>query len=94
MRPLSRLTSRYQTLIAEFGLIAVVTHVTIFVTMLVSVTVLLKLGVQIGGASAGTAGALGVAYLTTQVVYPIRIGLTVTLTPIVATVERRRRQTD
>jgi hypothetical protein len=91
MHWLTTLGSRYKTLIAEFGLIAIATHLTIFVCMLIGVTVAVKLGLKVDGAG-GSAGAVGVAYLATQVTYPLRIGITLLLTPVIATALRRNQE--
>jgi len=91
MHWLTHLGSRYKTLIAEFGVVAIGIHLTIFAVMLIGVTVAVKLGLKVDGAGSG-AGALGVAYLATQVTYPLRIGATLALTPVVATLLHRRRK--
>jgi len=90
MHWLTRLGSRYKSLIAEFGIVAIGIHLTIFAIMLVSVAIAVKLGLKVDGAGGG-AGALGVAYLATQVTYPLRLAATLLLTPMAAAVLHRRR---
>lgn len=77
------LKERYKALLTEFGATALVTWFAIFGVSIVGFATLIKFGVEVDGAG-GEAGTWGAAYLATQVIKPIRIALTLALTPLVA----------
>ncbi|RMG11112.1 MAG: hypothetical protein D6731_16100 [Planctomycetota bacterium] len=82
------LRKRYQSLIAEYGAIAVVTYLFIFACVLVGFAAAIQLGVRVEGASA-QAGTWFSAWVATKVTQPLRIAATLALTPAVAGVWRR-----
>jgi hypothetical protein len=80
--PPSLMKKRLQDLLMEYGAIALVIHLSIFAMVLAGFTIAITAGVEVES-TAGTAGTVGAAYLATQLVKPIRIGITIVLTPIV-----------
>ena len=74
---------------AEYGRIAIFVYLAIFAASLVGFATAIEMGFEVDGAAA-TTGLWGAAWLATKVIQPLRIGGTLVLTPIVATVVRRR----
>ncbi|HHO49784.1 MAG TPA: DUF1279 domain-containing protein [Deltaproteobacteria bacterium] len=84
------LKRRHEALIEEYGKAAIATYFTIFFGTLLSFWLAIKSGVELSGA-AGSAGTIGGAYLATKLTQPVRIGVTLVLTPAVVGVWRRLR---
>jgi hypothetical protein len=77
-------------ILAEYGAIALVLYLTIFFVTLGGFWLAIKAGFNPTGAI-GNAGAFTAAYLATKVMQPLRIGLTIVLTPIVGRFYARMR---
>jgi hypothetical protein len=84
------LKQRYKALLTEFGAIALVTWFTIFFVTWIGFATAIEAGWEFDGA-AGAAGTWGFAYILTQLTKPIRFGLTLALTPLVAGAWRKLR---
>lgn len=82
------LKDRLQTLLAEYGTVAIVIYFGIFALVFAGFAISIRLGVQVESA-AGTAGTLGAAYLATKLTQPLRILATLVLTPIVGKLVKR-----
>lgn len=76
----STLKSRYTELLAEFGQAALVVWFTIFAITWSGFYLAIRGGIDPEGL-ASQAGTMGGAYLATQATKPLRIGLTLVLTP-------------
>jgi hypothetical protein len=74
---------KIQTLLAEYGKIAVYTYLVLFALVLAGFALAIGTGLKVDG-SAGTLGVLGAAYVATKLTQPIRIAASLALTPIVA----------
>lgn len=74
---------RLKQLIADYGGIAFAIYMVIFVGTLVSFWATINAGVEVDGAAAG-AGTWAAAWVATKLTQPVRIGVTLVLTPIVA----------
>lgn len=83
------LKQRLDTLMEEYGSIAIYTYLTLFVVSIVSFSVAIKMGYQPEGA-AGTTGIFAIAYIATKGIQPLRILATIALTPLIARAVRRR----
>ena len=91
----------FKDLLAEYGAIAVIVYFTIFFAVWVGAWAAIQRGVdlhalaaRVGLSANGTVANLGAwaaAYLFTKLLQPIRIGVTLLLTPIVARVYERTR---
>jgi hypothetical protein len=81
---------KMKALLAEYGRVALATYFTLFVLTLAGFAVAIKLGFEVESAS-GTAGVLGAAWVATKLTQPLRILVTVALTPIVAAVVKKVR---
>lgn len=82
------LKERLQTLLAEYGTVAIVIYFGIFALVFAGFAISIRFGVQVDSA-AGTAGTLGAAYLATKLTQPLRILATLVLTPIVGKLVKR-----
>jgi hypothetical protein len=80
---------RLQTLLVEYGSIALWVYFIIFAIVLFGLALALRFGIKIHGL-AGTAGIWAGAYVGTKLCQPLRILATLALTPAVAAVVRRR----
>ena len=69
---------------AEYGRIALVVYLSIFVLTMAGFSVAIMQGFEVAGTSA-TVGTFGAAWVATKLTQPIRIGVTIVLTPIVGT---------
>jgi len=78
----------WQQLLEEYGRIAIVTYFGIFFSVLGGFYVAIKMGFNVESA-AGGAGTFGAAYVATKVTQPIRIAVTVVVTPFLARLFRR-----
>ncbi len=86
-------TERMKGLVAEYGMVALGVYWGIFFLSIGTFTLLLRMGIQASDVvarlgmqmegTAGTAGTLGVAYVATKLIQPVRIALTFVLTPVV-----------
>jgi hypothetical protein len=85
--PLKR---RLQTLMVEYGQLALVVYLAIFAVVLVGFVLAIQLGVEVQGASA-TAGTWAAAYIATKLTQPLRIMATLALTPLVMRLSPRRK---
>jgi hypothetical protein len=81
---------KLKALIEEYGPIALVTYFVLFGLVLAGAFIAIRLGFSPEG-TAGTAGTLGAAWLFAKVTQPIRFGVTLALTPLVAKVWRHFR---
>jgi len=78
----------WQKLLEEYGRIAIVTYFGIFFSVLGGFYVAIRMGFNVESA-AGGAGTFGAAYVATKVTQPIRIAVTVLITPFLARLIRR-----
>ena len=91
----------FNKLMAEYGVIAVIVYFTIFFATLFGAWVAIQRGVDLaalaarfGLSSNGIVANLGAgtaAYIFTKILQPVRIGLTVVLTPLLARLYERTR---
>lgn len=73
---------RYEGLVEEYGWVAIGTYLALFFGTWFAFWVAIEVGFEPSGA-ASSAGTVGGAWVATKVTQPIRIGLTVVLTPLV-----------
>ena len=78
-----RMKKNLKQLLTEYGSVALVVYLTIFVAVLAGFWAAIRLGWRTES-TAGTAGTLAGAYLATKLTQPLRIAATLVLTPIVA----------
>lgn len=79
-----------KNIFAEYGAIAVVVYLSIFFIVLIGAW----LGIRLGWAPGGVAGAAGTwtaAYIVTKITQPLRIGATVLLTTFIGRLWDRRK---
>lgn len=81
---------KLKSLLAEYGNVALVTYIAIWVLTLAGFAIAISMGMQVEGAASG-AGFLGATWLATKLTQPFRIAGTLALTPIVAAVLRKLR---
>lgn len=91
----------FQKLLAEYGAIAAIVYFTIFFGVWISAWAAIQRGVdlaalahRVGLSSNGLVANLGAwtaAYLFTKLLQPVRIGLTLVLTPLLARLYERTR---
>lgn len=74
---------RLKHLLAEYGTVALVVYLVLFVATLVGFWSAIQLGWRPESAG-GNVGALAAAYLATKVTQPLRIAATLFLTPFIA----------
>jgi hypothetical protein len=82
------LRQRFKTLIQESGAIVLWVYFGLFAIVLVSTATAIRLGVKVDGV-AGAAGTWGMAWLFTKLTQPVRIAVTLAVTPAIATFLRR-----
>jgi hypothetical protein len=82
---------KLKSLLAEYGNVALVTYIVIWVLTLAGFAIAISAGIQVEGAASG-AGLLGATWLATKLTQPLRIAGTLALTPIVAAVLRKIRR--
>lgn len=82
------LSERLKQHLAEFGRLAVVVYIAIFVVVLAGFAVAIQTGFQVEGAAEG-ATLFGAAWVATKLTQPVRILATLAVTPLVAAVVRR-----
>lgn len=80
--PRPPLKERLKRLLEEWGKIAVITYFTIFAAVFAGFAIAIHLGVHVES-NAGTAGTIGAAYVATKLTQPLRILVTLLLTPII-----------
>ena len=83
------LKTRWQETLAEYGMVALGVWLTIFALAMTGFTIAISQGIEVEGA-VGRAGIIGGAYAATQLTKPIRIVLTLALTPVVARILRKK----
>ena len=83
MDRLKKLKERYQDLLAEYGTIALVVWFVVFFVEWGVLWWAISAGFEVDGAT-GQVGTVWAAYAGTQLTKPLRIGLTLFLTPLVA----------
>ena len=80
--------SKVQKLFSEYGRTGIIVYFTMFFLTLLGFWILLTVGFDIRTwsyfSSLSDIGAIGLAYAATQITKPIRIALTLVLTPVVA----------
>lgn len=91
--PKPSLKQRLETLIAEYGKLAIILYFGIFFLTWTGFAFAFQTGLQAEASGIGVSGwgAAGAAYLATQATKPIRFGATMVLTPLVARLFGRRR---
>ncbi len=77
-----------KNILAEYGAVAVVVYLTIFFAVLFSLWAAIHLGWRPESVT-GNVGAFTAAYLATKVTQPLRIAVTLALTPLVAKLYER-----
>ena len=87
-RYLQNLKIRLQQLYDAYGTIAILTHLTVFALVLTGFWVAIEHGFRPEGMAAGT-GTVVAAYAATKVLSPVRIGITLVSTPLIARLLRR-----
>lgn len=83
------MSEKLKKLMAEYGRVALVVYLVLFVLVFAGSAIGLKMGFDLGGAG-GNLGTAAAAYAVTKVSQPLRILATLALTPLVATVLGRR----
>ena len=83
--PPSKLTlkQRFDALLAEYGKFVLIVYFTVFGLTLAGFAVAIAAGVEVESAKGG-AGVLGAAYVATKLTQPVRILITLVLTPVIA----------
>ena len=75
---------------AEYGRIAIAVYLSIFAATMAGFSIAISQGFEVEGTSS-TAGILGAAWVATKLTQPIRIGVTLALTPVIGTFLKRRK---
>jgi len=81
---------KMERLMAEYGPVALGTYFGIFALTWAGFATAMSMGIEVTSA-AGGAGLFGASWIATKVTQPLRIGATAVLTPVVASVTRRRK---
>ena len=81
---------KLKKLMAEYGRIAIKFYLSTFLLAMVGFSIAITRGFEVEGASA-TAGTLGAAWVATKLTQPIRIAVTLALTPVIGTIYRRHK---
>ncbi len=81
---------KLQKLMAEYGRIAIAVYLSTFVVTMMGFSIAITQGFEVEGGSS-TAGTLGAAWIATKLTQPIRIGVTLALTPVIGTYLNRRK---
>ena len=81
---------KLQKLMAEYGRIALVVYLGTFVIAMTGFSLAIMQGFEVDGASS-TAGTLGAAWVATKLTQPIRIAVTLALTPLIGSFIKRRK---
>lgn len=77
------LSKRLSDHFAEYGAVAIVVYFTIFFATWAGMTLAIRSGVSVDGA-AGETGSIGAAYVATKLTQPLRILVTLAITPFAA----------
>ncbi|MDP6931708.1 MAG: hypothetical protein QGG40_02285 [Myxococcota bacterium] len=83
MEKVDQLKTRWKEMLAQYGGVALTTYLTIFALVLFGFALAIQVGFQVEG-TAGSTGLWVGAYLATKLTQPIRIGVTLVLTPFIA----------
>ncbi len=83
---------KLQKLMAEYGRIAIVVYLSTFVVTMAGFSIAITQGFEVEGATS-TAGTLGAAWIATKLTQPIRIGVTLALTPVISSRLKQRKNT-
>ena len=86
----NRVRKSMKDILAEYGTVALVVYLTIFLLTLAGFWMAIRFGWRTES-TAGTAGTLAAAYVATKLSQPLRIGLTLVLTPLLARLYERLR---
>ena len=86
----STMKDKLQNLMAEYGRIAVIVYISTFVITMSGFSLAIMQGFEVDGASS-TAGTLGAAWLATKLTQPIRIAVTLALTPVIGAILKKRK---
>ena len=78
-----RAPARLKELLEEYGSTAIATYFVIFAIVLAGFAVAIQQGVQVESAE-GSAGVLAGAWVATKLTQPVRIAVTLVLTPLIA----------
>jgi hypothetical protein len=84
---------RLNTLLAEYGGLALWVYFSIFAIVLVGFALAIRLGFK-GDSTAATAGTWGAAWVATKLTQPLRIAATLVLTPLIGNLRRRLRRSE
>jgi len=79
---------RLESLLAEYGTVAIVIYLVIFALTLTGFFLAIRMGWRTSSAG-GQAGTLAAAWIATKLTQPLRIGATLVLTPLVAKLYER-----
>ncbi|HSV12833.1 MAG TPA: DUF1279 domain-containing protein [Tepidisphaeraceae bacterium] len=92
----------FKDLLAEYGVVAVVVYFTIFFAVWIGAWAAIQRGVDLRALAArvglspngfvASLGAWGAAYIFTKLLQPVRIGVTLLLTPLFAKLYERMRR--
>ena len=81
---------KLKTLLSEYGNVALVTYLVIWVLTLTGFAIAMSMGLKVEGATSG-AGLAGATWLATKLTQPLRIAATLALTPFVSALYRKAR---
>jgi len=79
-----------QALLAEYGTVAVIVYFVIFFAVLGGFWLAIRLGWQ-PSSTVGSVGTFAAAYIATKLTQPLRIGVTLVITPFIARLYERMR---
>lgn len=85
----SSLKVRLSALIAEYGKIAIITYLVLSVLTIAGFSIAIGIGVEPSSAT-GFIGVIAAGWIAAKATMPIRILITLGLTPVVAMIVRRR----
>ncbi len=77
------LLARFQTLVVEYGIIAIIVHYVIFAIVIVGFWAAIRSGWQ-STSTAGSMSTWGAAYVAAKITQPLRIIATIAITPFIA----------
>jgi hypothetical protein len=84
----TKITARWEQLKKDYGRVAIGTYLTLWVLVLAGYVVAIKMGIDVEGAT-GAGGVLLGAWVAAKVSQPVRIVLTLVLTPFIAGLLKR-----
>ncbi|MBT3221931.1 MAG: hypothetical protein HN348_22885 [Proteobacteria bacterium] len=82
------LKERYEDVVLEYGQIAVIIHISVFIPVLIGFWYAIEAGWQTES-TAASVGTFWAAYAAAKATSPLRIGVTIVTTPFVARLVRR-----